>query len=168
MEDERYLAIQSQEKFQFYLVALTFTILGLSIQTYDDSSTKIASLIEIISWVSLLLSGLAGLSYLEWGPVIREKLAVKSDAEETISNLKKHKLGGVSTVNVEQHGKVMPIEERINEFEYHSDAVINLIDNLEKKSKIKYKIFKWCFLAGVVFLVGGRAYAPLFTILRSS
>ncbi len=165
MEDDRSIAIQSQEKFQFYLVALTFTILGLSIQTYDDSSSNIASLLELLSWGALLLSGLSGLSFLEWGPVIRIKLAAKSDADEKVSKIKQHRAGGKTIVNVEQYGKTIPIEERINEYESHSVLISDVIDSLEKKSQIKYNIFKWLFLAGVILLVGGRAYTPLTAIL---
>ena len=59
------ISIQTQQKFEFYLLALVFTVLALSIQTAKLSSC-FQGLIEILAWVSFLISGLAGLSRMEW------------------------------------------------------------------------------------------------------
>jgi hypothetical protein len=61
-------AIQTQQKFEFYFLALVFTILGLSIQT-AKLSFWLQGVFEIAAWLSLLASGLAGLSRMEWIPV---------------------------------------------------------------------------------------------------
>ena len=61
-------AISIKDKFHFYFLALVFTILGLSIQTSKFISNTQA-IIEICAWVSLLCSGLAGLSRMEWLPL---------------------------------------------------------------------------------------------------
>lgn len=61
---------QLQGKFEFYLLTLVFTILGLAIQTADFGASKIADILELLAWISLLASGLAGILRLEWLPVI--------------------------------------------------------------------------------------------------
>jgi len=94
------MAVQTQERFRFYLVALVFTILGLSIQTYDETSLVFARFTEVCSWAVLLVSGLAGLSYIEWGPILHEKVAIKGELEERVSVLNKSRLEGVAKVHV--------------------------------------------------------------------
>ena len=167
MENERYIAIQSQEKFQFYLIALIFTLLGLSIQTYESHSYTVANALEVFSWSALLLSGLFGLSYLEWGPLIREKIAIENELDEKISYLRQMAHNGMVEVYVEQYSRTMPTENRINEFETHKGNVTKLIEGLEKKSLFKYRVLKWAFSLGVVSLVVARAFAPVAGIICS-
>lgn len=62
---------QIQIKLGFYSVALTFTILGLAIQTASFGANVVADLAELLAWLILLLSGLNGLSLLERMPHVR-------------------------------------------------------------------------------------------------
>ncbi len=57
-------------KFEFYLVALTFTIAGFAIQTGKFSGNWFGDFLEAISWLALFLSGIIGLWRLEYFPVI--------------------------------------------------------------------------------------------------
>ena len=58
MSEKKYeIAHQSQEKFQFYALALVFTILGLSIQIASFDGHVAAKIFELLSWVLLLFSG---------------------------------------------------------------------------------------------------------------
>jgi NhaP-type Na+/H+ or K+/H+ antiporter len=57
-----------QEKFQFYILGLIFTLLGLAVQTASFGSVVIADLFELGSWVCFLLSALVMISRLEWAP----------------------------------------------------------------------------------------------------
>ena len=52
------------KKFNFYIVALTFTLLGFSVQTAKFDSGTFGLCFELIGWVSLLLSGVIGLNRL--------------------------------------------------------------------------------------------------------
>ena len=51
-------------KFEFYFVALTFTMVAFAIQT-GEFHGRATDFLEGISWVALVLSGLMGLSRLE-------------------------------------------------------------------------------------------------------
>ena len=61
-----------QEKLEFYLVALAFTILGLAAQIAEFGTLVWADLAELVAWAALLLSGLKGLYRLERIPHIYE------------------------------------------------------------------------------------------------
>ena len=52
---------QLQEKFELYLLALTFTLLGLAVQTAKFGSFRMADALEILGWIALAISGLSGL-----------------------------------------------------------------------------------------------------------
>ena len=56
---------QVHTKFAFYSVALTFTILGLAIQTASFGANVVADSAELLAWAILLLSGFNGLFLLE-------------------------------------------------------------------------------------------------------
>jgi hypothetical protein len=59
--ERRKLGIELRNKFNLYFTTLTFTLLGLAIQTSNKSSSPYINYAEIISWVFLFLSGLIGL-----------------------------------------------------------------------------------------------------------
>ena len=79
-------------QFEFYFIALIFTILGLAVQTSSTTEILIQIVFEISSWVSLLLSGLVGLSRLEWLPFVYDAMAKKAILEDKADAFKKAKL----------------------------------------------------------------------------
>ena len=64
------LAAETGVKLDFYLVALTFTVLAFGVETGRFTGAKLPDSLEAVSWVLLLISGLAGLSRLEYIPVL--------------------------------------------------------------------------------------------------
>lgn len=96
---EREIAQQSQEKFEFYLIGLVFTLLVLSIQTAKFGQSNLSNFFELSGWVSLAVSGLFGLSRLEYIPVIRDKIATKYEFEEKLAELRELQLKGVEEVS---------------------------------------------------------------------
>jgi len=153
MDTNQEIAIQTKQKFEFYFLALVFTVLGLSIQTSVFSS-NLQSVIEIFAWAFFLISGLAGLSRMEWIPV-----SYKSYSDLTYEkSLAKEAKGGRSVVD--ESGKLQSSDE-IKEWIEHAERRIKerteKMDKIEIRSKIKYFLHKWMFVAGLVLLVVSRA-----------
>lgn len=65
-------AEQQKAQFEFYLVALTFTMLGFSIQTANFGVNSVRDCAELVSWFYLSLSGLLGLERLMKTPASLE------------------------------------------------------------------------------------------------
>ena len=72
------IAVDLQNKFEFYFIGLVFTVLALSIQTASIAKGHIQYFFEIFAWFSLLLSGFSGLLKLECKSEIYEVPIYKS------------------------------------------------------------------------------------------
>lgn len=59
-----------QERYEYYLVALTFTTLAFSVQTATNTGVPIITMFEVGAWLSLLASGLLALTRMYYLPVI--------------------------------------------------------------------------------------------------
>jgi len=66
------LGAEVQQKFQFFVVALTFGILSLSVQTAAFGTPVPSRIPELLGWVLLLTSGTVGLWRLEGTPRIHQ------------------------------------------------------------------------------------------------
>ena len=139
MDPNEDIAIQTKLKFEFYFLALVFTVLGLSIQTSVFSS-NLQSVFEIIAWILFLISGLAGLSRMELIPI-----AYKNYSDLTYKK------------SLAKQGKdVGPFKDESGKL-LSNENVAEITDKIEMWIKVKYFIHKWMFVAGLVFLVVSRA-----------
>ena len=167
MTDRRYdeanqeYARQTQQKFDFYFIALVFTILGLSIQTSVMTLLNWQRFFEILSWVCLLLSGLSGLSRLEWISVaFRQYGSRQSDMRDA----EKTEQGLAGAPILKQDGSPMSKEEIIKMKKYYKeniDSRTEEIRRIEKGMSFKYKIHKWGFVIGLCALIISRAMQKL-------
>lgn len=70
------------EKFEYFFIGLIFTVLGASIQTATlTESLLVVIVLELISWLLFLVSGLVGINKLEWLPnvvYLRDKIQTRS------------------------------------------------------------------------------------------
>ena len=146
-----------QKKFDFYLLALVFTILGLTIQTSNFSLFYCQYIFELSGWVALLISGLAGLSKMEWIPVIIKHMEENQiDAEHKSGLSKARETGAVDS----KTGLPMPKEEVEVFLETVEDRIntrTKVINKIEKKHNIKYHFHKWGFIIGLALLLVSRA-----------
>ena len=96
MDNNQKVATEYESKFRFYFVALNFTLLAATIQTAQLSEmSALNALLELVSWVLLLSSGLAGLSYLEYTPVIYHHFAKIKETEGNVQAALQEQLSGI-------------------------------------------------------------------------
>lgn len=119
-----------QQKFQFYLLALAFTILGLAVQTAEFEYGPWPARCEVGAWILLLVSGLAGLSRIEWLP--------------SVYNIARER-------DLTQYYRMEPHKREVR---------LRSLETIERQIKrrggVKYQIHKWGFAAGVAVLALAR------------
>lgn len=154
-ENNQEISIRVQEKFEFYLLSLTFVILGLSIQTASFGSSMVSDGFELAAWILLLVSGLIGLSRMEWFPQLY-KLAHEIEIKEQYGEKAKLRKMRGETQILEEDRKQQPIEDSVNK-----------LKDLEEKNKLKYRRYRITFKLGIISLICGRGYSPLAEIIAN-
>jgi len=162
---EREIAQKAEEKFDFYVISLVFTLLALSIQSAEFGSSSVAGALELTGWLLLLVSGVVGLWRLEYLPVIRLKRTMKQEFEDEFYEIKRLKLQGVQEIDVLETGKAQNLDERLQNKQQAIDIISPVIADLEKHNQIKYRVFRSAFIFGLISLVLARAYVPFTTLL---
>lgn len=146
-------AINVKDKFQFYFLALVFTVLGLSVQTSQFTSIWQA-VIEVCAWTLLLGSGLAGLSRMEWMPLSYEHYSELTAQKSFLRDAK------TDRQLMDESGELMsPLEAEhlIKDGNERMKERISFIGKLNRKERAKYFMHKWLFVIGIVLLVVSRA-----------
>lgn len=156
---DRAIAQQGQEKFQFYLLSLVFTLLGLSVQTAKLGISAWADTLEIMGWSLLLASGFAGMWFMEMNPALRVKYAQKREHEEYGYEMHKLQLKGETTIYVLETASEQKIADIIASRKAAVDILGNVIEKIEKHQAIRYHVFRYCFAVGVFFVVVSRSLA---------
>jgi len=158
-------ASEMQQKFEFYIVGLTFGILALSVQTASVKGPLVARAAELAGWVLLLISGAMGLWRLEWMPKIYQLEGAKQDKEALKGELRKQQLTGMRTVYVSQAEQVVPVETLIDLTNGNVAALSDRLKTLDQHTIYKYKVQRWTFILGLVALLVSRGYAPVMSII---
>ena len=155
-----------QEKFEYYLIALNFTLLALSVQTAEFSTEKPQVICELAGWVILFLAGVVGLVRLGWQPVAHKNFAIINMRETNIEKLRAAQLSGSKEVVLQDSNyESVPIGEFIEKAERSFNKNKPRVKALEDKLKKQYQWHKYLFLAGVVLIMASRAYLPLVDIV---
>ncbi|MCA8304172.1 hypothetical protein LGN24_22045 [Burkholderia seminalis] len=153
-----------QEKFELYLLGLIFTILALAIQTAKFGNSRVPDAFEILAWISLGLSGLVGLSRLEWVPVALLTNAKLQDVRQERDRLAGAAEAGMLRVPVVDETEPVDIHTLIAARDEGIGKADARLKRIERKIIIKYEIHKWSFVAGLALLMAARAYIPVCTL----
>ena len=149
-------------KLDFYFLALTFTILGFSIETARFGRAATTDAAELIAWVFLLTSGLAGLRRLFRIPVLYEAFSAKAGKQVAINELKRAKVEeGETQAYVASVDASLPAEEVIAEFEHSVERLDTAIKRLNEQLNRKYRVQGATFLIGMVALMTSRGLPAL-------
>jgi len=160
------VAHQTQEKFEFYLISLVFTLLALSVQTAKFGDNIIPTIFELSGWLFLLISGLLGLWRIEYLSIERVKLVKLDEVHDQINEVKRLMLSGHKEIYVLSTGQNQPLEERIQNLEEAVVLLTPLTNKLESWNTTKYIIHKFTFLFGIVFLIVARGIEPFFRVIQ--
>ncbi len=164
-DDNSVVGQRIQEKLHFYVIALTFTVLGLSIQTSTFGHSLLADLVELIAWLSLLGSGLIGLWRVEGTPHLYDLYALRSTYDTRAQGLRKVESQDVRSVTSLEDGLEHPIGEAL----HNAVASVSIIDEQLKPwqntLKARYRWQRGLFVAGFILLVVSRAFLPASTIV---
>ena len=153
------------EKYEFYFLGLTFTLLGLAVQTFKPTTVLSADVVEIGGWLCLLVSGLLGMSKIEWIPVILHVKNRQSYLEEAQGGLQKAESFNLS-VRDSQSGQFVNVAEVSAVAAKSLAEVATQGSRLERWYEIKYRWQKACFLIGLVALVLARAQGVILRLVE--
>ncbi len=156
---------QLQEKFELYLLALIFTLLGLAVQTAKFGTSQTADILELLGWALLLISGLVGLSRLEWLPVAYKTNSRLVGLKSEHTQLMAASEHGHKEVAVLDQNEPANIQAIIDDRAQAIQKVEARVKELEKSILRKYSIHKWLFVLGLTLLIGARGYRPVATII---
>lgn len=152
------VAIRIQEKFEFYFLSLTFIILALSIQTSKFGVHAISDGLELLCWMSLFVSGIAGLSRMRGAPFLYKVKDAIIRRERDRDDAKRRELNGET--------RAIRGEEEISMGDFIADVsqgvkeVEDQLSKLETKNNLKYSLHVYGFTFGLLFLMGSRGYEP--------
>lgn len=162
-ENNLNIAVRNKEKFEFYFLALTFTILGLSIQTAEYTTYCYQTIIELSAWFALLLSGLAGLSRQEYLPVAYFAEHRRQITEEYRQNYEQRVRGQRGILHPEDGRKLNreEIQIKLDSLDARLDAINKEKKRIERGVEAKYSIHKYTFVTGIILLIASRSLVAL-------
>jgi hypothetical protein len=157
-------AIEAQEKFDYYFIALIFSMLGLSIQTAKFSDALWSNAAEWFGWVCLLISGLSGLFRIELTHPQFKLVAKKNALEREEKNLDKLRENGVNSVPVFGSEDLFSVNDLILNKQTAIGKVDKLLGDINRKTGIMLKMKRRLFIAGVILIFLSRSEVPIIKI----
>lgn len=154
-----------QEKFQFYILGLTFTLLGLAIQTASFGTSPVADVMELLGWALLLTSALTLASRLEWTPQIYHLFDVLQDIEQDQRDLHDAQLKGARQATVRGTGEGISLDDVLKRIDSKLIITRAQIEKLDKGAELKYKVHRYGFVFGLVAILVARAWSPASNLL---
>jgi hypothetical protein len=161
------MAAELQQKFNFYLVGLTFGVLALSVQTASFGGSTVARAAELLGWVLMLVSGIAGLMRLEILPHVHALWAHEDIALNRAHELIMKREGGTKTVTVTLENREYPIEQSIRQAQADAAAIKAAVAPFKKRDARQYAVQKVGFVLGIAALLVARGYEPLLGIIHA-
>ena len=160
-EPNIHAAQRFQERFEFYLVALTFTLLGLAAQTAAFGDLIVADLIELGAWGALLLSGLTGLARLEGIPHFLRLASMRSERLGLITTLRSRPdIGELEFLN-----ETLSQQDALAKQEANVDQITQALESQNAGLIRKARKQRRTFAIGVTMLVVARGLPPLLSMM---
>lgn len=160
MSEDRKYAAEIKAKLEFYFLGLVFTVLALSVQKGELIRPFGQFIVEISAWVALLISGLAGLSRMEWTAVSYLYMDQIKTNEGNLSRLEQAQ-GNV----VDQNDGRLISPQELSEWKHRLDKKVKSDKKeskaVERRSQWKYRVHKLGFVVGLALLIVSRVLLAL-------
>lgn len=153
---ESEIAQQTQEKFEFYMISLVFTLLALSIQTASFGKSDFSDICELLGLALLFVSGISGVWRMEYVSVERIQKSYKTNIEDFVLVLK--------DPNMSRDIRQEIIDKNIKEYKAMLKELDPVIEKIEKVNMIKYRVHRLAFVFGLIFLLLSRAFIQVIYI----
>lgn len=145
------------EKFEYFFIGLIFTVLGASIQTASlIDSLKIVIVLELISWLLFLVSGLVGINKLEWLPnvvYLRDKIQTRKKWMSELQAMSKINKK-ILIAETHEYENIHHIIDKGNDL---SEKYEEEFQSLIKKHSTKNRIQRWTFYIGFLLIAASRS-----------
>ena len=155
-----------QERFETYWLGLIFTLLALSVQSAKFGVSVPADVLELLSWLLLLVAGLAGMSRFEWMPRQYAWYAHQINEEEKVRAAQQRIADGIEIVNLAPLMTEMPAAQYLAKAEATVKEVEDRLKQLDAKQLRKYRLKRWSFALALGSLIAARGYVPVEHIVR--
>ena len=149
-----------RQKFDFYVVGLTFTLLAASIQTADFTGPSVRVLFELVAWVLLLIAAFHGLWRLELTSAALGHDANRDVFKQERLYLMEQQRDGVTEIRSANTESFDSIDDHIKNRSESIDRLTAEFNKIEARLVARYPLGRNSFLAGVSTLVLARAYEP--------
>ncbi len=167
LNSNRKIAIRLRERYEFYFVALAFTILGFSIQTAQFASFLVSNIAELASWVALLLAGILGLRRIQSAYVIYDIYADIATLERergTFEQLQQQKVSAVP----QEGGGTVTLEALVRDRDATITSAESKVSKINKTQARAYHVQRVLFVAGIALLMLARGYQPFLNVTQGS
>jgi hypothetical protein len=158
---------EAQQKFDYYVVALIFTLLAASVQTAPFGKSAIRDTLELASWGLLLFAGLLALWRLEWMHIADTLVEKLQTVTQERVELVKGKAQGSQSVFVASTQQMSPIDVQIANRDQSLVQIQANLDKIDRSAFRKYSIARWAFVLGLSALIAGRAYLPVLSVVNA-
>jgi hypothetical protein len=149
-----------QLKFEFYFLALVFTVLGLSLQTAKISDNRIQPYLEIGAWVLFLISGVSGLFRTATLSIIYKYRGEIFNIEAHVSQQSQHPSVDQTPEGFKPVNKEEVSRRRQSMFDARTERRSRII-KLDKQVNVALKIFAVSFVLGLSALLASRSICIL-------
>jgi hypothetical protein len=156
----------AQEKVDFYVVALAFTVLGLSVQTAHFGASAIGDFFELVGWISLLTSGIAGVARVQLLPHTYQLMGLLQTETDKRNSARRAQAQGLPARSMAT-GKDVDPETVIATFDESIRKIKDKLSRTVRRSTISYWTRSLTLLLGLMSLVIARGIEPLLELLHA-
>jgi hypothetical protein len=153
-------ASRIQEKFDFYLIGLTFTVLGFAVQTARFGRGEVCDASELLAWAALFVSGIFAFRRLEWTPPFYVESAERDRIAGFATEFRRRHAEGAPVRNAKT---LAPVDtaEMVERYDAASRARDEILSNMNDRGRRRYVLQRTMFLAGFLLLMLARGLSPL-------